>query len=156
MIDVYFQDLGCQHICEGIAEQQKQQQANVFSDDECHFHNSSSLLSGSGNASGSIESDASSTTSAPDVGMANQSQSFKGPKAKRHTTVDNKDILYCFLWAKRMAQQTYSGYAKIMFEKWNVLRPDKLLSITALARESACMIVQARIWGQMGGCTQVI
>ena len=104
----------------------------AFCDEGYHDHNSSPLFSGGGDASGSIESDAS-TVLTPNVDMNNQSQSLNGPKAKRHTTVDNKDILYCFLWAKRKAQQTYAGYAKIMFEKWNVLRPDKPLSVTALA-----------------------
>ena len=90
------------------------------------------LVSGGGDASDSTESDASARNS-PNVVMSEQGQSLKCPKATRHTTKDNKDILYCFLWAKRKARESYSGYSNIMHEKWASLRPEKPLSKTALA-----------------------
>ena len=90
------------------------------------------LVSGGGDASDSTESDASATIS-PSVVMSDSSQPTKGPKAMRHTTEDNKDILYCFLWAKQRARITYSSYSNIMHERWASLRPDKPMSKTALA-----------------------
>ena len=50
-----------------------------------------------------------------------------------HTTKDNEDILFCYLWAKRKSCVSHGGYMNYMVEKWNECRPDKSLTKTALA-----------------------
>ena len=82
-------------------------------------------------ASDSIESDA--VLDSPHTVVSDYAHTSTGPGAKRHTVRDSEDILYCFLWAKKTARALHGGYSKFMFEKWLKHRPDKPMSVTALA-----------------------
>ena len=112
----------------------------AFSDNgECDVACSSSprvgvpLLSGDIDASVPTGMDAS-VPSSPHVELSNDiSKPMPGPMANRHSTIDNKDILYTYLWARNKARLTSSGYINHMFDKWSELRPDKPLSKSALA-----------------------
>ena len=49
-----------------------------------------------------------------------------------YTRNDYIDILYCYIWAKKQAIFLHRGYTNLMLDKWNELRPDLHMSITAL------------------------
>ena len=89
------------------------------------------LLSGGNDALGPTGPDAPLEEPLVDVRQCNES--VTGQRAKKHSMVDNKDILYCFLWSKQKARLCHGGYAKYMSAKWSELRADKPLSNTALA-----------------------
>ena len=49
-----------------------------------------------------------------------------------YTRNDYIDILYCYIWAKKQAIILHRGYTNLMLDKWNELRPDLHMSMTAL------------------------
>ena len=69
----------------------------------------------------------------PHVDVPESTSINVGPRTKRHTTKDSEDILFCYLWANRIAKSHHGGYSKYLCEKWSMTRPDKPLSKTALA-----------------------
>ena len=92
-----------------------------------------SLISGDIDASVPTGMDAS-VPSSPHVELSNDNcKQMPGRVANRHSAKDNEDILYSYLWAQNKARLTSSGYINHMLDKWNVLRPDKPLSKSALA-----------------------
>ena len=90
------------------------------------------LVSGVGDAVGSMEPTAS-TSYSPVSDVSSNENSMDGLRVSRHSEKDNKDLLFCYVWAKYMARQSYSGYMKHLEEKWKVVRGDKPMSKTALA-----------------------
>ena len=65
--------------------------------------------------------------------MPQKNNNSSGLRANKHSIADNRDILYCYVWSKQKARLCHGGYSKYMYSKWNELRADKPLSLTALA-----------------------
>ena len=82
---------------------EEQGYTQVFSDSELAVNDDrmdlGPLLSGGEDATGSIESVASSSF-APAADVSSGNVSVDGPRVSRHSVQDKKDLLYCFLWAK--------------------------------------------------------
>ena len=74
----------------------------------------------------SIEPDVAEET--PYASVTNDPESSDGLRAKKHTALDNEDILFCYLWAKQKSKLLHGGYIKYMCQKWAEKRPDKVLS----------------------------